>query len=130
MQTLMISHNFDQSQVPSKVFMQPYMLKELIEKDHLIGLHSHSHPTQIHKLSEGGQRNEYELNYKLLFEVIKSDIDMMAHPCGQYNDLTLKILKDLNVKIGFRSSLSKTQPNSLLEIPRADHANLMREYKI
>ena len=30
----------------------------------------------------------------------------MSHPCGSYNKVTLKILKKLNIKIGFKQVMS------------------------
>ncbi len=48
----------------------------------------------------------------------------MSHPSGNYNDDTLKILKKLGIKCGFRSSLVPPYIKSSLEIPREDHANI------
>ena len=31
----------------------------------------------------------------------------MAHPCGSYNDDSLKVLKELEIKIGFKSNMDK-----------------------
>ena len=54
----------------------------------------------------------------------------MSHPSGDYNEDTLKILSDLNIKIGFRSNLKVPFINSNLEIPREDHSNIMNKLKI
>ena len=53
----------------------------------------------------------------------------MSHPSGDYNEDTLKILSDLNIKIGFRSNLKVPFINSNLEIPREDHSNIMNKLK-
>jgi len=53
----------------------------------------------------------------------------MSHPCGNYNDDTLRILKRFGIRIGFRSNNSVTHINTCLEVPRNDHANIYREMK-
>ena len=53
----------------------------------------------------------------------------MSHPCGNYNDDTLKILKELDIKVGFRDSLIPSFIESPLEIPREDHANIVKIIK-
>ena len=50
----------------------------------------------------------------------------MSHPFGNYDSNTLKILQDLGIKIGFRSNTSIKEIKSNLEIPREDHANILK----
>ena len=54
----------------------------------------------------------------------------MSHPCGNYNQDTLKVLKDMGIKVGFLSSMADTKINSLLELPREDQANVAREMNL
>ena len=55
----------------------------------------------------------------------------MSHPCGDYNNDTLKILKTLGIELGFKQHMftddkvSKVN-NSSLEIAREDHAKIMQ----
>ena len=52
----------------------------------------------------------------------------MSHPCGSYNSQTLKILKDLEIELGFRNVMNvkdKKINNSFLEIARQDHSEIM-----
>ena len=58
------------------------------------------------------------------------DVVCMSHPCGDYNDDTLKILDDMGIRIGFRSSLSETTIKGKFEIPRDDHANIFRAMQL
>ena len=51
----------------------------------------------------------------------------MSHPCGSYNSYTLKILKKMGIKIGFRSNLLIKKTKSSLEVPRQDHADLLNK---
>ena len=52
----------------------------------------------------------------------------MSHPCGNYNNETLKILDKLNIKIGFKQTLkAKIINKSRFEIARVDHATLLKK---
>ena len=57
----------------------------------------------------------------------------MSHPCGSYNEYTLKVLKDLGIEIGFKQIMDIESDkgmlkinNSPLEIARQDHAEIIR----
>jgi hypothetical protein len=55
----------------------------------------------------------------------------MSHPCGNYNDDTLKVLKELGIEIGFKSTMTmekenKKINNSPLEIAREDHSKILK----
>ena len=54
----------------------------------------------------------------------------MSHPCGEYNETTLPLLDSLGIKIGFRSNMSVRSIKSSLEIPREDHANVLKSMAI
>lgn len=130
MLTLMRKYNFDYSEIGKKLWMSQDQIRILNSDNHIIGLHSHSHPTQMSRLSREKQKKEYKNNLISLERILgKNTIISMSHPCGSYNDETLKILQDLNIKIGFRSNLSIKSIKSSLEIPRNDHANVFLEMK-
>ena len=79
------------------------------------------------KLSKAKQELEYQKNYDHLTDLISKPIKVMSHPCGDYNEITLEILKSMNIDIGFRSNMSVKEILSPLEIPREDHANVFKE---
>lgn len=98
---------------------------------HEIGLHSHTHPTKLSLLSVDEQYYEYKTNSNYLKKLLKiSQIRSMSHPNGSYTEKTLKILKKLNVEIGFKQTLmpdkNKKINNSVYEIARNDHAKINR----
>lgn len=112
------------------LWMEPKHLKALHKEGHLIGLHSHSHPTKLKELSMAEQKYEYETNFRILKGITKCAPISMSHPCNSYDQATLSILKDLGILIGFRSNMSDYTPIvSNLEILREDHANVMKELK-
>ena len=115
-----------------KIFFQKNDLHKLDNLGHLIGLHSHNHPTLLEKLSYDEQKNEYEKCLSSISNILdkpKNKIKSMSHPCGSYNNHTLEILKELGIELGFKQIMTierekgmKKVNNSFLEIARQDHA--------
>tara|TARA_Y100000589_G_scaffold329009_1_gene374489 strand:- start:25208 stop:26131 length:924 start_codon:yes stop_codon:yes gene_type:complete len=130
MKKMMQDYNFNIKNESKSLWMKEKHLREIEVSGNIIGLHSHSHPTKISSLSYANQFKQYNLNMSYLKKILgHQNIISMSHPCGDYNLDTLKILKDLGIKIGFRSNMSIKKVRSSLEIPREDHANIMRLIK-
>lgn len=130
MRKLFKEKKFKISSVKKKLYFSKQELKSLDKKGHIIGLHSHNHPTRIDKLNIKQQLNEYSQNQIILSKILKKkpiDIKFMSHPCGNYNQKTLKILNELGIKMGFRHNLEKKSIKKL-EIARMNHANIIRNY--
>ncbi|MGV0999607.1 MAG: polysaccharide deacetylase family protein [Fluviibacter sp.] len=129
MNSLMTKLNFDVVLASQSLWMNNEHIKLLHENGHNIGLHSYSHPTTMHTLSKKAQELEYKKNFEHLESVLKARPMAMSHPCGNYNEDTLKIMEKLGIKIGFRSSNYVKHIKSNLEVPRNDHANVYNEMK-
>tara|TARA_Y100001968_G_scaffold262691_1_gene251067 strand:+ start:1189 stop:2097 length:909 start_codon:yes stop_codon:yes gene_type:complete len=125
MKRMMLSYPFKIDDAMKNLWMTEDELKSIHKKGHTIGLHSYTHPTQMSKLTRKNQESEYSKNYEHLSQLLESPIKAMSHPCGNYNNDTLEILEKMGIEIGFRSSMSITDINSSLEIPREDHANVL-----
>ena len=79
------------------LFFNSEDLRNLNQLGHLIGLHSHNHPTLLEKLNYDEQKNEYEQCLSSISNILinpKNEIKYMSHPCGSYNNDTLEILKE------------------------------------
>ena len=127
MSDLMLKKDFDMNLAKQNLWMLEQDLVDIETQGHLIGLHSYSHPTKMSKLSKSEQESEYKRNYKHLSKLIGKPINVMSHPCGDYNELTLNILTEMNIEIGFKSNMSVKEFRSPLEIPREDQANVFKE---
>ncbi len=127
---------FDYKKYYEILFLNKQHLKKIKELGHLIGLHSHSHPTLFESLTYDEQLNEYKSNISILSKILnigEGEIKFMSHPCGSYNDNTLKILQDIGIEIGFKQIMSiekekgmKKINNSFLEIARQDHSTIIK----
>ena len=127
MHILMSEKNFNIEDTKKLVWMSEKILVDLLKDDHSIGLHSYSHPTSLHKLDEDNQTLEYQKNFNHLEKVLGLKPTSMSHPFGNYNEVTLEILRSMKIKIGFRDNVSIKVIRSNLEIPREDHSNILHE---
>ena len=125
---MMSKIDFSPQDISQDIWMSDRNLKDLARRGHLVGLHSYNHPTQMSRLSFDEQYYQYTENFAHLRSIV-GDVVSMSHPCGDYNEDTLKILESLGLKIGFRSSLSGGKTEHKFEVPRDDHANILREMK-
>ena len=133
MQDMFKEKNFRPNEHYEKLFMSKNEIIEINNLGHTIGLHSHSHPTLMEKLKEEDQFNEYNQNMQILQKEIGCTISSMSHPCGSYNKSTLKVLRSLNINIGFKQIMTIENEkgmtkinNSNLELARQDHADIMK----
>lgn len=125
MDELMNARGFDTDGIADRLWVSPDALASLERNGHVIGLHSHSHPTRMDLLEQDAQEREYRTNLATLTKVLSARPRAMSHPCGFYNDATLEVLGRLGVELGFRADMSAGP--SLLEIPREDHSLLTGE---
>ena len=107
------------------LWMNAGQLRHLRDEEHVIGLHSHTHPTTLANLPPDRQHHEYAENSRVLEQLLGSVPDTMSHPCNSYSQSTLGMLDGLGIRLGFRSNMSRGY-SSPLEYPREDHANIVR----
>jgi len=117
---------YDMRKRQAALFMNASDLRALAEAGEVVGMHSHSHPYTIKDMPRNRQRIEYKKNREFLADLLGSDVWAMSHPCGSYGDDTLTLLRNLGIRLGFRSSMTPNDIRSTLEIPREDHANILR----
>ena len=126
MDNILESFEINSKNRTKELFMNENDLKILKNKNHIIGLHSYSHPTVISNLSFEKQKEEYQKNKNHL-ENIVGEINTMSHPSNSYDENTLKALNELGIQMGFIADMNSY--NSSLEIPRQDHTNIMNMLK-
>ena len=118
---------YDSVSLSRSLFIQADTIRTLYASGHSIGLHSHTHPTRLEELDALGQEEEYRKNREQLEAITQEQITCMSHPCNSYNHITLALLNDLDVNIGFRSNSKILSNPTCYEYPREDHSNLIKE---
>ena len=125
MDEMMQEYKFNFKIIDNKLWMNKNCLKSLNEKGNIIGLHSHTHPTSIDKLNFMEQAEEYSHNYDIIYNVLGVKPQSVSYPCNKVNIDTLKIMKNLGIKIGFKATMKHLMNN--YEIPRIDHSIIFKE---
>ena len=133
---MMKEKHFEPQNYYSHLFFDKKDLNQLNSLGHLIGLHSHNHPTLLESLSYEEQKKEYVKCISIISKILdksQNEIKWMSHPCGSYNHNTLQILKELGIELGFKQIMTiepekgmKKINNSFLEIARQDHAEIVK----
>jgi peptidoglycan/xylan/chitin deacetylase (PgdA/CDA1 family) len=120
---MMAERKFSPSAAAGTLWMDAGCLRRLAGKGHVIGLHSHTHPTKMAGLPAAEQEREFAENQSLLANILGWRPDTMAHPAGSYDGTTLTILCRLGVRLGFRADMGQGA-GSPLEWPRMNQALL------
>lgn len=110
------------------LWMEDRHLLELHASGHVIGLHSHTHPTRLSSLRMPEQRREYHANFNYLSSLLGEPPLSVSHPCNSYDQSTLRILREMGVRVGFRSNMASGFDGPL-ERPREDHINIIHEMR-
>ena len=118
-------YKFNYKNVTNEIFFTKKELVEISALGHEIGLHFHTHPTNLRSMKHSMQLKGYKRNYNFLSKTLKKRAFSMAHPSGSYNSDTFKVLKELNIGIGFNCYKKhnyrlKNYKNNKYEINRTD----------
>lgn len=125
MKALFHAKKFNKEAVSASLYMTESQIQALNQAGHIIGLHSFSHPVSLHTLTEREQENEYAKNFEHLKSITGTQPRSVSHPCGKYNDATLRILDRMGISLGFAATMD-ARHSTHLTVPREDSANLMR----
>lgn len=120
MASLMAARGTSPTEVAGNIWISIEGLKRVRAGGHVIGLHSHTHPTNMVTMPRDQQELEYTRNMECLSGLLGYRPDTMAHASGSYNQDTLEILRGLGVKLGFRSD-DGVGGGTMLELPRLDY---------
>lgn len=116
----------DINDVCRHLWMTPDNLKTLVKYGNIVGLHSHTHPTQITSLSTDEQIWEYDKNCQILKALSGRDPVCVSHPCGNYDTGILELLSKMNIRLGFCAEMNEGD-RSLLECPRINHSIILSQ---
>ena len=126
MDRILAQHQTTPHEISGSVWMTNEDLLMLDSFDHVIGLHSFSHPTNMKQLDAETQKDEYKKNRDHILSIVNKIPEIVSHPCGSYSKGTLDILNCLGAKVGFRSNFQKLS-HGFLEFPRVDHSFILTE---
>ena len=123
---MMAEKGFNRAQMSEHLWMDEECLSTLHRQGHVVGLHSHTHPTNMAALPASEQEREFVLNRSTLAAILEDAPTTVAHPAGSYSQETLAILRRLGITLGFRADM-RAGSHTPLEAPRLNHAILWQE---
>ncbi len=129
MDLMLSEYKVDLDSIKNKLWMTEGNVKTLFHEGHKIGLHTHTHPTSLSSLIKTEQLKEYQKNHQMLSKILGEAPDCMSHPCNSYNQETIELLDQLDIKLGFRANM-KANLYSAFEYPREDHANILKKMEV
>jgi len=118
---LIATKNTTVNEIIKEVYMSKNDVLNLERDGHSIGLHSHTHPFNIHLLSRFDAIHEYKKNREKLRAFGVKNLFSMSHPSGNYNNDILEELNDFeDLKFGFRADCELGVSVSKFLLPRID----------
>jgi peptidoglycan/xylan/chitin deacetylase (PgdA/CDA1 family) len=119
---------YDVRAAAKTLWMSDAEVRSLHDAGHVIGLHSHTHPMRLSRLSDDEQRYEYRANHAHLTALLGEPPQSVSHPCNSYDDRTMGILRELDVRLGFRANAERGFDGPL-ELSREHHATLLNQHR-
>lgn len=126
MEALMACRGVRPADLAEGLWMDDACLRTLADEGHVLGLHSHTHPTRLADLPARRQLQEYRDNCMTLLRITGRRPECVSHPCNSYNADTLALLTRLGVRVGFRANAAQDRYGPL-EHPRIDAADILQE---
>lgn len=111
---------FDCAEASRTLWMGVEELKHLDQTGHVIGLHSHTHPTNLTALEASRQDWEFATNTTWLKQLLNITPDCVSYPCGAYDQRLIAMLNKHGIRTGFQSRMGPS--NGAMTVPRLDHA--------
>ena len=127
MHILMERKGYDPRKYINELWISVDEVRKLYSEDHIIGLHSHTHPTMLSALTYNEQLNEFKKNKEILssYNIL---VDTASYPCNDYNNDTLLIMNKLDIKMAFLANM-RMLGSDPLEMPRENHTYIMKRMK-
>lgn len=128
MSRMLADRGIDERELGSQLWMTTDHIRALHAAGHVIGLHSHTHPMRLGRLSPQQQREEYTTNWRQIRQITGAAPTAMSHPGDSYVPYTLAILRQLGIRAGFRSNMTQSA-YSEFEHPRESQIGLVQRMR-
>ena len=95
MDKMIEEHAYDVLSNKSSLWITEEQVVNLHKNNHIVGLHSHTHPTAMATKPYEEQLAEYSENKTTLEKIVQSKVSSVSYPCNSYNCDTDKIMNNL-----------------------------------
>ena len=122
MARVMLAHGLT-SPIDTSHWLSASDLRALRAAGHVIGFHTHSHPTSLTRLSREQQANEYATSKWILETILGEKVTTMSHPNGNVTAYGLDWLRDHGITFAWNATMKGTLPH---QAPRWSSGNWTR----
>ncbi len=84
-------------------FMNPSQIRELHQRGHVIGSHTHSHPDRMSNLSWASLIEEWSLSSKILSDILGEPVKVASVADGYYSEKVGKSAAESGIEVLFNS---------------------------
>ena len=91
------------SMIGKNTFLNKNNIRDLFERGHVIGSHSHSHPTPFNKLTIREMVEEWSTSINILEQILNTKISCGSIPGGDMDKRTILSAQQSNIKYLFTS---------------------------
>ena len=91
------------SMIGSSTFLDKSNIRELFNRGHIVGTHSHNHPTPFRDLSIEEMTKEWSTSINILEQILSSKITCGSIPGGDMDKKSVKSAKLCNIRYLFTS---------------------------
>ena len=92
-------------------FLTKEQIKDLVERGHAIGSHSHSHPERMAALSAADITQEWSRSKNILENILDAPITVASIPNGYFSDKVLKVMVALGYSCIYTSNPTTRRQN-------------------
>ena len=103
-------------------------IRYLADREHEIGMHTHTHPTKLSLLSPKDQKIEFYNNRRVLRKLTGHSPRSVSYPNNSFNEDTVSVLHSMGTNVGFCASENVAEHNNL-QFPRYNHVHLLHRLR-
>ncbi len=128
MEFMMKKNQFDPQRECENIWIRTEEIAELHSRGNMIGLHSHTHPTILNKLSYRQKTHEYSHNKEIIESILGGGvkINSASYPCDAYDKDSDEILSRIGIDIAFIAHMENQTIFQPRRIPRLDASYVMK----
>ena len=125
MMEMMRSRRFNVSDACRELWISSDQIKVMRGRGHVIGLHSHTHPTTLSEFSYAKKTYEYSTN-KMFLEEIIGEVKTASYPCDSYDEDSRSVLVELGIEVAFLARMKELDDDDIMRIARMDASFYLR----
>lgn len=113
------------AELAQKLLLSEDQIRSIANRGHIIGCHTHSHPTNLDKLNSQTIKYELQKNRQILADITGTLPMSLSYPCGKINSKIVQSVKELDFSIAFLNTSTPSSPylsEIRYHLPRFDHS--------